>query len=100
VSIHSSSNPIKEAALIAGFKTKNGIFCYCIVITIWGQSPIKLRQFRLFNYVETSSFLSEAKQTLQLEMDIKSSDTNKTIAECTFWYWSDKEIVILKVGTS
>jgi hypothetical protein len=87
-----------EAALIAGFKTKNGIFCYCIVITIWGQSPIKLRQFRLFDYVETSSFLSEAKQTLQLEMDMQQfSDTSKTFAECIFWHWSDKEIVFLKV---
>jgi hypothetical protein len=34
---------------------------------------------------------------LQLEMAKHNSDTSKTIAECIFWFWNSREIVILKV---
>jgi hypothetical protein len=31
-------------------------------------------------------------------MAMRQSDFRETIAECIFWYWSDKDIRILKVG--
>jgi hypothetical protein len=49
-------------------------------------------------FICRSCIYSPSNQTLGLEMFMHSSDKSKTIAELIFWYWGDKDIVIIKVG--
>jgi hypothetical protein len=69
-------------------KTNYGnFFAICPVQIIY----VVQHHFSSFKY-------SPDQKVLELEMSMHQSDNSKTIAECIFWFWHDKNIGILEVG--